>query len=59
MVVLALDRKKMSIKFRKAKTKVCLILHYNDDSSYLFVSGKKNISLKPIIKISTFLLNFV
>ena len=33
--------KKLSIKSSKAKTKLCLILHYISDSSYLFLSGKK------------------
>ena len=30
-----------SINFSKANTKVCLILQYIDDNSYLFVHGKK------------------
>ena len=30
---------KFSINFSKAMTKFCLSLHYNHDSSYLFVNG--------------------
>ena len=30
-----------------AKTKFCLSLHYNDDSSYLFVNLKKIYKCKP------------
>ena len=33
--------KKFSINFSKAKTKLCLSLHYNRDNSYLFVNGKR------------------
>ena len=33
--------KTFSINFSKAKTKFCLSLHYNSDSSYLFVNIKK------------------
>ena len=51
--------KKFSVDFRKANTKFCLSLHYNGDSSHLFVNGKKSISLKPIIRRYTFLLNFI
>ena len=32
--------KTFSINFRKTKTKLCLILHYNDANSYLFVNRK-------------------
>ena len=32
--------KKFDTNFRKANTKFCLSLHYNDDNSYLFVNGK-------------------
>ena len=35
MIMLAL---KFSINFNIAKTKLCLSLHYNDDSGYLFVN---------------------
>ena len=41
--------------FTKVKTKFCLILHYNADSSYLFVNAKEtykfNASNKRIISI--------
>ena len=43
--------KKNSFDFRKATTKFCLSLHYNGDSSYLFVHGKKSISLKLVINL--------
>ena len=33
--------KKFSIHFSKAKAKLCLIMHYNGDNSYLFVNRKK------------------
>ena len=48
-----------SINFSKAKTKFCFSLHCNYDNGYLFVNGKESISLKQIIKILTFQLNFV
>ena len=51
--------KTFSINFSKAKTKVCLGLYYNHGNSYLFVNKKRSISLKPIIKMLTFQLNFV
>ena len=38
--------KKFSINFSIAKTKFCLSLRYNGDSSYLFVNGKKIYQLK-------------
>ena len=41
----ASDVEKMfNVNFSKAKTKFCLSFHYNGDSSYLFVNGKKSIS---------------
>ena len=43
---------KFSIDFTKPKTKFCLILRYNGDNSYLFLDGKKSVSLKLIIGIS-------
>ena len=46
------SEQKFSIDFTKPKTKFCLILHYNGDNSYLFLDGKKSISLKLIITIS-------
>ena len=51
--------KKFSINYSKAKTKFRLSLHYNSGNSYLFVKGKKFISLKQITKISTLQMNFV
>ena len=33
--------KKFSINFNKAKTKFCLILHYNGVNSYFLVNGKE------------------
>ena len=53
MAVLAYHKKKFSINFSKANTKC-----YNGNNCYLFVNGKKSISLKLIIKILTFKLNF-
>ena len=38
--------KKISIHFSKAKAKLCLILHYNGDNSYLFVNRKKICNFK-------------
>ena len=47
--------KKFSINFRKGtKKKKCLIVHYNGDNSYLLVNRKKSISIKQVIKMSTF-----
>ena len=39
-------QKMFSINFSKAKTLFYLSLHYNGDNSYLFVNGKRSISLK-------------
>ena len=51
--------KKFSINFRKGKKKKkCLIVHYNGDNRYLLVNRKKSISLKQVIKMSTFHRNF-
>ena len=41
---------KVSISFRKSKTKFSLSFHYSGNNSYLFVNGKKSISIKLIIK---------
>ena len=38
--------KKYSINFTKTNTKFCLSLHYNGDSSYLFVNGTEIIKFK-------------
>ena len=51
--------KLFSIIFNKVNTKFCLNLHDNADNSYLFVNGKKSLSLKPTIKMLTFQHNFV
>ena len=50
MVVWRIQKKKLSINFSKEKTRVCLILHYNGESSYLFANGEKCMSVKPVIK---------
>ena len=44
----ALDhqKKRFSINFTKANTKVCLSLHYNADNSYLFVNEKEIFKFK-------------
>ena len=42
--------KKFSINFSKVSAKFFLSWDYNDDNSYLFVNGKKSVSLKPIMK---------
>ena len=59
MEALVHHRKKFSINFSKANTKLCLSLHYNADNSYLFVNGKDSLSLKPTIKTLTFQPNLV
>ena len=51
--------KKFNINFTKSSTKFCLSLHYNADNSYLFVNGKKSLSLKAKINMLTFQLSFV
>ena len=51
--------KKFIITVNETKTTFCLSLHYNGDNSYLFVNRKNSISLKQIIKTSTFNPNFV
>ena len=53
------SQKKLSINFSEAKTKLRLRLLYNGDNNYFFVDGKTSLSLKPIIRMSTFQLNFV
>ena len=52
------QKKNVNISFSKAKTKSCLSLHYNSDNSYLFVNGKKYVSLKFVIKILAFHFDF-
>ena len=39
--------KKFRISFSKAKTELCLSLHYNCDNSYLFVNRKEIYKFKP------------
>ena len=41
MEALVHQKKKFSINFSKANTKLCLSLHDNADNSYLFVNGKE------------------
>ena len=36
-----------STNFTVTNKKFCLSLHYNGDSSYLFVNGKETINFKP------------
>ena len=38
--------KKIIFNFSREKTKFCLRFHYNHDNNYLFLTGKKSISLK-------------
>ena len=54
-----LPENKFSISFNKTNTIFFLSLHYNTDNNYLFVNEKKSVSLKPIIKVLIFQLNFV
>ena len=51
--------KKFSMNFSEVKIEFCLSLSYNSHNIFFLLMEKKLISLKPIIKISTFLLNFV
>ena len=37
LMIALLQQKKNSINFSKTNTKLCLILHYNGDESYLYV----------------------
>ena len=53
------QERKFSINFSKARTTFCLSLHFNGDNSYWCVNGKKSISLKQMIKMSTFQIIFV
>ena len=41
MEALVDHKKKIDINFSKEKTKFCLSLHYNADSSYLLVNGNE------------------
>ena len=40
------QKKKFSVDFSKLSTKLCLILHYNTENSYLFVNGKEIFKFK-------------
>ena len=42
--------KKSSINFSKVNTKFCLSIHYDADSSYLFVNGKEIYKFKSYNK---------
>ena len=42
-------KEKFSSDFSQAKTKFCLIFHYNGDNSYLFVNRKGIYSFKVTI----------
>ena len=42
-------KKKNGINFRKANTKLCLILHCNYDESYLYVYNQKSENLRRMI----------
>ena len=46
MEALVHQKKKFSINFSKANTKLCLSLHDNADNSYLFVNGKEIFKFK-------------
>ena len=48
----AAEKKTSSINVSKAKTKVCLILHYNDNESYLYVKSTEIYKFKAKDKIS-------
>ena len=48
------SEKTVIINFSKAKTKLCLSLHYDGDNSYLFVNGKENFKFKGDNKSVTF-----
>ena len=46
--------KNFSINFTKANATSCLSLHFNADTSSLFVNGKISLNLRPTIKMLTF-----
>ena len=58
MEALVHQKKSLSINFRKAKTKYCLSLHYNDDNSYLFVNEKEIYKFKASNKNVNFTTQF-
>ena len=47
-----------SINLKKKKA-LCLTLHYNGENSHLFVNRKQFISLKTIIKMTTFQISLI
>ena len=50
-----IHRKKVSTKFSKASTKICLSLHLNGDESYLYVNKKEIYKSKErIVKVGIF-----
>ena len=51
--------KKVSINFSKAKTKLCLSLHYNRVIVICLLMEKDSISLKLVIKMPTYLLSLI
>ena len=51
--------KNFGISFSEANTKICLILHYICDNSYLIVNGKEIYKFKASNKNFNFQLNFV
>ena len=57
LLVLA-EEKKIDINFSEAKTKFCLILHYNRDNSYLFVNRKEIYKFKASNKSVNFTCQF-
>ena len=54
MIQLVQQKKKFSINFSKANTKVCLSLHYNDDESYLYVNKTEIYKFKAKYNISRY-----
>ena len=54
MEALLHQKKKFSVNFSKANTKICLSLHYSADNSYLFVNEKEidRIDISKIIDLT-------
>ena len=59
MILIGAAEKTFTINFSKANSKCSLSLHCNGGNSYFFVNEEKSGSLKQIIKMSTFQINFV
>ena len=59
MEALVHQKKSLVLVLLKQTQSVVLSLHYNADNSYLFVNGKKPLSLKMTIKVLPFQLSFV